>query len=135
MSEEGLAVGTGITVDGGRIVYIKQLNPVPYSEIQYRIDNQDTWHTASFSFSISNRTPENGIVQVIFITDLYLAGVSDYFICSSGDIQFGSTSLNSDGTRPTIYISAPDYVGFIFNGSSVSDGHDNITIYLSLIHI
>lgn len=133
MSEEGLAVGYGIGVEGGTIVYIKQdgINLV------YSID-QSNWIPISFGpgvgFPITNINTSKGFVKVYFRENITINSNSGYFTCGSNYIQFGSETLKNDGTRPIININVSDYDGLIFNGSSGTSGYDNIYIYNLIIN-
>lgn len=123
ISEEGFAVGEiGINFQGGTIIYISQLSPTDPVEFS---TNQTNWSTVSWPFQISNDTPNDGLVKVYFTTDITLNDNSDYFTVLSSDIQFGNETLNSDGTRPTINITATGYNGLIYNGIAGPDPEDN----------
>jgi len=125
MSEQGFAVGTGINLPGGTILYIRQES----GDIQYSVD-QINWNTAYFNFNITNTNTSLGIVKVYFITDITLKTTSDYFIPLSGYIQYGNESLNTDGSRPVITIeNVPNYPGLVYNGDGFSNGFNNIYIY------
>ena len=70
------------------------------------------------------------ILKVLFENDLILNGVNGYFICGSGNIQFGSTSLNTNGTRPVITLDGlVNYPGLIQNGAVGVNGYANIYVY------
>jgi hypothetical protein len=86
-------------------VYIKQISNLQY----YSYDNS-TWITISWPATI------NSSCTVLFTTNITLTITDSFFICSSDNIQFGNTQLNSDGTRPIITISGiTGYRGFIYN--------------------
>lgn len=133
MSEQGFAVGAaGIYVPGGTTIYIRQT-----TDIEYSVDDQVTWYSISslFPVVIANTDNSGGVVIVEFITDIILddnsiGGQNKYFYCSTSDIQFGSTSLNNDGSRPSITIDGvSNYLGFIQNGNSFVAGFNNIYIF------
>lgn len=78
----------------------------------------------------SNADPANNPLKFIFTTNITLNSSSDYFLCSTPGIQFGSTSLKNDGTRPIIYIdTTTDYNGVIFNTLNSGNGHNNIYVF------
>ena len=125
MSEQGLAVG-GLTISGasGTSVYIQYLE----GTLQYRYNNTD-WSILSLPVFIQNTTPDDGgVFTVEFLSDITLTDSFNYFICISDNIQFGSSSLNTDGSRPIITVTASDYEGLVQNGTSFADGFINIRI-------
>jgi hypothetical protein len=126
MSEMGFAVGiAGIYGDGGTTIYIRQNG----SNVQYSND-QSTWNTIFFPTSIQNTNTSLGMLKVVFTTSIVLTDINSYFLCYSSHIQIGSESLNADGTRPTITIDGvTNYPGLIQNGSSSSNGQNNIHIF------
>ncbi len=128
MSEEGFAVGGATTISANGendIIYITYISG---SGIYGRINDLPNF-SLSFPVTIQN-TNTSYTLKVLFETDMTFYGSIWYFICGSHNIQFGSNSLNTDGSRPTITIdSVVNYPGFISNGSSVSEGYDNIKIY------
>ena len=131
MSEEGFAVGVpttnSITGAGNTIVYIHQVG----SAYEYSYD-QTTWYLFTTPTTIINTDTGAGILTVEFASDFDLTSVNDYFICGSNNIQFGSTSLNDDGTRPVITINGvTEYPGLIQNAlydGVTYIGYNNITI-------
>lgn len=131
MSESGIPVGGySITADGATdIVYIQYNAGAGVN--QYKI-NDGVWDTLELSVAISNSNPNptNNILKIIFTTDITLINNYDYFLCSTRGIQFGSTSLNSDGTRPIITIDGvTDYPGLINNNFNSLNGFDNIYVF------
>lgn len=117
MSEIGDPVGiNSINVDGQtETIYIKYNSTENINE--YRI-NQDFWQQLYLPIVIfnTNSNPSNNILKIIFTTDIVLNNNFDFFICGSDGIQFGSTSLKEDGTRPKINIEdCPQYSGLIQN--------------------
>jgi hypothetical protein len=79
--------------------------------------------------TVTNTAPTS-YLKVYFTTDITLTGGADrFFICGSEYLQFGNTTLNSDGTRPLVTIqNVVNYPGLIRNGTSGSDGYTNIAI-------
>jgi hypothetical protein len=128
MSENGISVGasTTITADGETdTIYI---NYTAGDGITYRINDGSSPYV-SFPVTIENSNTAFPL-KVLFETDITLSTSSSYFICDSDNIQFGSTSLKNDGTRPIITIDGvPDYPGLIQNGTSVSNGFNDINVY------
>ena len=132
MSEYGLPVGASLGMAGGNTIYFRQNG----NEIQYSIDNQSSWIGLgnNFPLNIANYDTYAGILKVEFTTDItiddsYGSGIYKYFVCGSSNIQFGSTSLKGDGTRPKIIVAIDNYDGFIENGTESSGGNNNIYVY------
>jgi|688.fasta_scaffold50313_5 hypothetical protein len=130
MNESGIQVGGfGITADGATdTIYIRSSTTNTY---EYRINN-GTWSNGFLPVAISNSNPNpaNNILKIIFTTDITLSNSFDYFLCSSDGIQFGSTSLNINGTRPTINIDGvSDYPGLINNNFNSGNGYNNIYVF------
>ncbi len=100
---------------------------------QYSLNNS-SWTSITFPFTINNLNTANTLI-VNFTTDLVINDVSfdgfiRYFICGSDNIQFGSESLNLDGTRRKITIDGiANYPGLIQNGSSGGNGYGKIRIF------
>jgi hypothetical protein len=130
MSEQGIPVGapiepTLISYPGGTIVYIADIE----GTIQYTTD-YDVWYGINFPCTINNSDTESGVLIIKFISDMALYSNDNYFICNSDYIQFGSTSLNDDGSRPIITVyNVSDYPGLIQNGTESSDGNEYIYIF------
>ena len=130
MSESGFVVGTGFNYPGGTIVYIREVEvgTPPTKEIQYSV-NQLNWFNISFSVTVTNSNTSLGYVKIYFTTDITLKTASDYFNCNSDYIQFGSETLNADGTRPTITIDdVTNYPGLVSNNAGAT-GYANIQVY------
>lgn len=73
--------------------------------------------------------PPQEYLQIVFTTDITLTQNNQYFICDTDYILFGKTSLNADGSRPTINISnVTNYPGFIQNGTNINPGNNYITV-------
>lgn len=130
MSEEGLSVGAFvISGPGGTSIYFRQNG----SDIQYS-NNKLSWNTlSSWPPLIQNTNTAAGMLTIEFITDIYITQYYYYLYCNSNNIQFGSKTLNNDGSRPKIYIDGTPmggiaYSGFInnFNGTS---GFNSIHIF------
>lgn len=84
----------------------------------------------SLPVQFANSNPSGDALNVLFTTNITLTSINDYFVCGSSNIQFGSTSLNPDGTRPTITIdNTPDYPGVVQNGTSGANGNSNVYVY------
>ncbi len=130
MSESGLAVGGGTTIiiygDGGTSIYIRQLNP-PSGFKQYSYDGL-SWQVLLETVYVQNTDTSKGNLIIEFITDITLMTQANYFKCSTENIQFGSSSLKTDGSRPIITITATNYPGLVNNGGFGIDGFSNITI-------
>jgi hypothetical protein len=129
MSEQGFAVGasTIITADGAtEEIYFKYDSG---TGVQYKI-NDGSYNGVSFPITIINSNTSSTL-KTLFETDIPISTSIFYFICGSDNIQFGSTSLNNDGSKPLITIdTVPDYQGLIKNGDdAVANGYDNIYVY------
>ena len=145
MSEQGFAVGSSIGADGGSTIYFGQVdasgNPDPSANIRYKV-NDGEWISIgnNYPMYISNYNTSLGFLNIEFFTDLiidnnFASGINKYFICGSEYIQFGKSSLKSDGTRPIITISeVTNYQGLFQNGSQFSNGNNNIQIYNLIVN-
>jgi hypothetical protein len=109
------------------IIYLKDFGS---GQIRYKINN-DVYINLSTSLPITiTNTNPTYTLKVLLENDLTFTDSNRYFICDSENIQFGSESLNIDGSRPTITIdNITNYLGFIQNGTSSLDGFNNIYIY------
>lgn len=121
-----------ISRPGGATIYFRQSG----SDIQYSIDNQATWTAlgANFPITITNTNTSAGVLAVEFVNNITIdntniSGNSKYFVCGSGYIQFGSKSLNPNGSRPVITIAVGSYDGLIQNGGEATPGNANIYVY------
>lgn len=125
LNDEGFPVGiSGIYADGQTdTVYVKQESGNIYGRI-----NSGDWFQTFFPCLITNANPDYRL-KVFFTTNFTITNVNEYFVCGSSGIQFGSTSLNSDGSRPVITINTINYEGFIQNGDEYSPGYSNIYVY------
>ncbi len=117
MNEHGQYVGgpTHIPADGETdTIYFSYISSGPSTGLFYRINN-GLLQGPSLPITIIN-TNTSYTLKVIFETDIIVSSPALYFICGSDNIQFGSTSLNSDGSRPTIIIDdVSNYPGLIKN--------------------
>ncbi len=135
MSEQAFAVGGGtfISAPGGTNVYIRFIEGVG---LQYKYENIDEWFGFSTPISVENTDTAAGFLKLIFTTNISLFTQGSHFICNTDKIQFGSESLNNDGTRPIIAIdSTLEYPGLIqnFNGDN---GYNDIYIFnLDVINV
>lgn len=130
MSEAGLAVGeysgTFIALNPGETAYIKEDS----GSLFYSL-NQSDWSTidTSYPISIYNTNASEGLVYVNFTTNITITDSDNFFVCTSSGIQFGSTSLKEDGSRPVISITSPTpYPGLIQNGT-LGGGYNDIYVY------
>jgi hypothetical protein len=106
---------SGISASG--TLYFRQIG----FNIQYSLDNAIWNFPPGFPLTITNSNP-SVTLTVLFTTNITINIGTRYFICGSDNIQFGSTSLNTDGTRPIITISGvTNYSGLIQNTSGYSD--------------
>jgi len=129
MSEEGLSVGSTvntINADGQtEIIYFKSDME---GGVQYKI-NDGLYQFFSIPPTIVN-TNTSFTLKVLFENNLTLFSNIFFFIIGSDNIQFGSTSLKGNGTRPIITIDGvSDYPGLIRNGYSIIGGFNNIYVY------
>jgi hypothetical protein len=116
--------GTAIEAAGGTIVYIR--NNAGTNQYSY---NNSTWTTLSFPCTVENTNTGAGFLQVVFTTDITLSTTDSYFETLSDKIQFGSQSVNADGSLPIITISVSSYPGVFQNGTSATSGYNDIRIY------
>ena len=116
-------MSTNISVNGGTIINIRK-NPGNDIIIEYSLNDTNVWNTINFPCLITNINTENGFVKVYFTTNIDITNINQYFSCNSNNVQFGSDSLNLDGTRPIINVKT-NYCGFIDNIS----GYNNILIF------
>lgn len=123
---------TSFSAVGGTTFYIRE----SAGQKQYST-NQTSWTNIVFPVTVENTTASNPnptVLKVEFTTDITLTNNNDYFTCASSYIQFGSSSLKNDGSRPIINIQVDNYDGLIANGDVGADGNSNIYVYnLSLV--
>ena len=135
MSEEGFAVGlpppTDIDGSGGTTVYIHQAG----GNNEYSYDQID-WYLFAMPTTITNTNTGAGMFTVEFVTDISFNVSDNYFICNTSNIQFGSTSLKVDGSRPVFTIDGVDgYPGLIQNGSDGNDGYSGIKVFNLVVDV
>ena len=133
MSEEGFAVGGSVISGiGGTTVYIRQDG----GEYQYRSEQEISWNVIAWQPEVRNTNPAEGMLTVEFVSDIILSSSNHCFICGSSNIQFGSTSLKLDGTRPIITIDGVlGYYGLIQNGAEFVSGYSNISIFNLVVDV
>ena len=128
MSEEGFAVGLPVPSTlqgpGGTTIYIRQFE----GSYEYSSD-QTNWLLFNTPANVINTDPSAGILTIEFTSDFNFTSSDNYFICGSSHIQFGSTSLKEDGSRPIITIGVEGYPGLIQNGAVDVSGQSDIFIY------
>lgn len=100
----------------------------------YKI-NQGNPTSISWPFTITNSNPgSSSVLKVLFASNITLNTSLQYFICGSNYIQFGSSSLNSDGSQANITIdTVTGYPGLVQNGTGLLNSKSNITIYNIII--
>lgn len=109
----------------GPILYLRNATPGLY---EYSNDNT-AWTSFTFPLVLTNSNAPT-LLKVLFTTDFTLTGVSHYIACGSTHIQFGSESLNPDGTRPVITIqNVSNYPGLFQNGTVGTNGYGSISIF------
>lgn len=113
-------MGNTISGQGGTTIYFRQVAPDSFQFSQ----NNITWTTIYFPLFVSNITPNDGNLKVIFVGNITFTNASYFFICNSNNIQFGSETLNNDGNMTEITIDVDNY-----NGLVDSNGYSNISIY------
>jgi hypothetical protein len=97
--------------------------------ISYSINDTSLRNPLTFPCQITN-TNTGSTLKVLFVTNITLTETTHYFTASSSKIQFGSESLNSDGTIPVITIDGvTSYPGVFRNGTSGANGYANVSIY------
>jgi len=114
---------TSISRPGGTSVYIKEDG----GDIFWSSDDVSYVNKITFPVSVQNTNTSAGVLTVIFKSDLTLSNVNQYFECTTSNIQFGSNTLNANGSRPIITIQVASYPGLIKNYDG-SSSFNNITI-------
>ncbi len=126
MNELSQPVGSAsIGGSGGTTLYIREVSGI----IEWSNDEQQTWSVLYFPSYVYNTDTNGGFLEIKFLTDITINNNIDYLICATEYIQFGSKTLNNDGSRPTITINTNNYDGFIENGNGITSGNSNIAIY------
>ena len=128
ISEKGFEVGLAslISEPGGTTVFIKQNSDL---QLYYSTTTDTDWYTFFSPTTIKNNYPSKGNLKIEFTTDIRIIYQFVYFVCFSSNIQFGSTSLKADGSRPKFIIETNNYDGLIQNGDENNTGYNNIYIY------
>jgi hypothetical protein len=130
MSENGFAVGAGgIAADGATTtVYVYYVG----ATLSYRYNNDDAF-ALTLPIAVSNTNVDDKAanpLKIIFEENITLSASDAYFDCETEGIQFGSTSIETDGSKISITIDGvTGYLGLIQNGVSGLDGHSSISIY------
>jgi hypothetical protein len=124
-------VSTIIQANGEtQIIYFKYINDPSGLGIGvfYKI-NDSSYYSFSLPVTIVN-TNTNYTLKVLFENDIILNSNIWYFICGSNNIQYGSTSLKTNGEKIVITIdSSINYPGLIQNGTISSSGFSNIYVF------
>lgn len=90
---------------------------------EYKTDTVD-WTIINFPATIVNTNILNTLT-VYFTTNMTFDNTNQYFICGSENITFDG---NYKGIKYIISINVSNYMGLIQNGTSISNGYNNITI-------
>lgn len=129
MSETGFAVGVGgIAADGETTtVYIYEEEGTRY--VKYN-DSEPYLFDMPAYISNTNADPAANPLKVVFTTTMTFSSTLQYFICATDGIQFGSTSVDSQGNKANIVIDGVAlYEGVFQNGTVGASGKSNISIY------
>jgi hypothetical protein len=108
------------------IVSIKQEAGVIYAKI-----NNGSWTPQTAPITVINLSTQ--ILPILFTTDMTITNGNEYFLCGSDNLQFGSKSLNTGGSRPFITVEVDSFDGFISNGEELTPGKNNIHVYNLII--
>lgn len=131
MNENGISVGGPYTFNypGGTTIYIRERFEDPNRFYDFSLDKIN-WNNFYFSVEVTNNDTSLGLLIIEFTTNITFNG-NAHFICNSSHIQFGSSSLNPDGTRPVITIDGVigSYPGLINNGTNSTAGFSNIYVF------
>jgi hypothetical protein len=123
-------MATPINADGGTStveIFSDDLLGISFRIVTNNVPSPAT--AITFPVTVTNSVPTT-ILQVLFTEDITVTTSSSYFICGSAGIQFGSTSLNDDGSIPTITVaSVTGYPGLVQNGTGIAASYNNISIY------
>lgn len=146
MNELGNPVGapsTTINQPGGTTVYIKQIEGDIKMSLDLELPFSD-WDLVSFPCYVENTSIADGYLKIIFKSNIILTTDYAYFIVynnggdtisgTTGYIQFGNTSLESDGSRIKITIDGTgyeglEYPGLIRNGDSENTGFAYVNVF------
>jgi hypothetical protein len=133
MSEQGFAVGAGqgLYLNPGETGYIREES----GDLQYSTD-QVSWGTFDRTQPINffNLDTTGGKIFIYFTTDITIDNNNTRFFLLTSNIQVGSTSLNSNGTRPIFTITVDNYDGLFQNGEQIVPGSSDISIYNILVN-
>lgn len=126
MSEFAEPVGiSGIYGDGGTTAYLRYQS----GTLEFTND-RITWYTVFFPCGLVNTNTSLGFFTIELDTDITLTTINDYFVLLSSDIQIGSRTLKTDGTRPRIVLDGiANYPGIFQNGTQYGNGQNNLRIY------
>jgi hypothetical protein len=98
-------------------------------DVYYNINGLGDIQITAWPLTIQNLVSSTTL-KVLFMTDITLTQIDQYFQCGSDNIQFGDSSLKNDGTRPIITITAINYPGLIENYDPLFfSSYNNIYIY------
>ena len=120
-----------IGADGAAVtIFINYSAP----NVRYKFNHNGSYTDITWPCTIVNTNPGGPALKVLFENNVTLSDANSYFICGSANIQFGSTSLQSDGGVPKIFVadSVTDYPGLVQNGIgglSPVNGNSRISIY------
>ena len=125
--KKGFEVGLAslISETGGTTVFIKQNSDL---QLYYSTTTYTDWYTFFSPNTITNNDPSKGNLKIEFTTDIRIIYQFVYFVCFSSNIQFGSTSLKVDVSRPKFIIQTNNYDGLIQNGDENNTGYNYIYI-------
>lgn len=106
-------------------IYLQQSG----SNVQYKI-NSGSWTSISAWPCTMTNTSSTNVLKILFTTNITLnTDTTRYFICGSKLLQFGSSTLNSDGTVTTVTVDGiSGFLGLVRNGSA-SNGYNDVSIY------
>lgn len=97
--------------------------------VRFKINN-GFYSVVTWPCTIVNTSLGASTLRILLENDLTLANDSEYFICGSDGLQFGSASLKSDGTRPVVTVDGVvNYPGLVRNGDVFGNGQANISIF------
>ena len=92
------------------------------SSTQYIVDGGSIQTFTLYPFSINQNPGQSGPLTVSFLSNIIYTDIKNYFICGTSNIVF-------DGQGNNISISGvSEYQGLILNGTTQSNGKDNITL-------
>jgi hypothetical protein len=92
------------------------------SSTQYIVDGGSIQTFTLYPVSINQNPGQSGPLTVSFLSNIIYTDIKNYFICGTSNIVF-------DGQGNNISISGvSEYQGLILNGTTQSNGKDNITL-------